>query len=106
MLVSLVLTLTTDKPVRLPAHLGRANYSATLERLTLFDTNLGPDIHDAEGVKPLTCSSLFGNIDCRGREAQYRRGERCWVRLTGLNEHVESQTLSAHCGKINRPNGN
>lgn len=95
MLVSLVLTLTTDKPVRLPAHLGRANYSATLERLTLFDTDLGPDIHDAEGAKPLTCSSLFGNIEYRGRDAQYRRGERYWMRLTGLNERVSQTLLSA-----------
>jgi len=95
MLISLVLTLATDKTVRLPAHLGRANYSTTLARLALFDSSLAPDIHDLEGAKPLTCSSLFGNIEYRDRQAQYRTGERYWMRLTGINARVSQAILSA-----------
>lgn len=95
MLTSLVLTLATDKQVRLPSHLGRANYSATLERLATFDAKLDGEIHDMEGIKPLTCSSLFGNIEYRDREALYRTGELYWLRITGLNQQVSEALLNA-----------
>ncbi|MFN8443277.1 MAG: CRISPR-associated endoribonuclease Cas6 [Caldilineaceae bacterium] len=95
MLTSLVLTLATDKTVRLPAHLGRANYSETLERLGQYDASLASELHDLEGAKPLTCSSLFGDIEYRDREALYRTGELYWLRVTGLTQRVSEAILAA-----------
>lgn len=59
MLIAIVLTLTSPTDAILPAHLGRANYAATLAALQRLDPALGPALHDGEGPKPLTCSGLL-----------------------------------------------
>lgn len=93
MLIAIVLTLTSATDATLPAHLGRANYAATLAALQRLDPALGPLLHDGEGPKPLTCSGLLNGHSYRDN-VQIRAGEPYYVRMTGLTP-VASQALAA-----------
>lgn len=93
MLISIVLTLTSATDATLPAHLGRANYAATLAALQALDPALGPALHDGEGPKPLTCSGLLNGRSQR-EGIRIRAGELYAVRMTGLTP-LASQALEA-----------
>src|SRR5690242_12946138 len=93
MLISIVLALQSETNTTLPAHLGRANYAATLEALQQLDPALGPALHDGEGPKPLTCSGLLNGHPSRDN-VQIRAGEAYYVRMTGLTP-TASQALAA-----------
>jgi CRISPR-associated endoribonuclease Cas6 len=93
MLIAIVLTLTSPTDATLPAHLGRANYAATLAALQRLNPALGPALHDGEGIKPLTCSGLLtgaGDHD----QIRLRAGATCYVRMTGLTP-LASEALAA-----------
>ncbi len=100
MLIAITLALTLDRNATLPGHLGRANYAATLARLQAVDPPLAQAIHDGDGPKPLTCSSIL-NLPVGRTELSLRAGERYFVRVTGLQE-VVSQALAA-CLLAERP---
>lgn len=87
MLIAITLVLTLEADATLPAHLGRANYAATLARIGMVDPALAQTVHDADRPKPLTCSSIL-NAQPRGQEMHLRGGERYYVRVTGLQEDV------------------
>ena len=93
MLISIVITLTSPTDATLPAHLGRANYAATLALLQQIDPALGPALHDGAGPKPLTCSDLL-NARSHQDLFQLRAGEPYYVRITGLTL-LASQALEA-----------
>jgi len=93
MLTSIVLKLTTDHNTTLRNHQGRANYALTLGLIQKLDHALGRDIHDFDGPKPLTCSSLLG-IHSNHRGLPIQANQPCYVRITGLNK-VVSQALLA-----------
>jgi CRISPR-associated endoribonuclease Cas6 len=87
MLIAILLTLTSATDGALPAHVGRANYAATLAALQALDPALGPAIHDGDGPKPLTCSGLLNGR--RQRDVMpVRAGEPYFVRITGLTPPV------------------
>lgn len=91
MLVSIVLTLSSAVDQSLPQHLGRANYAALLLRMAEYDTVLAGEIHDNDGPKPVTCSSL---MDAEmGRSGTVVKAGRAYrIRMTGLTGKV-SETL-------------
>jgi CRISPR-associated endoribonuclease Cas6 len=91
MLTAIVLTLVSETDATLPAHVGRANYAATLAALQALDPALGPAIHDGEGPKPITCSGLLNGRRQRDR-MPIRAGEPYFVRITALTPPV-SQAL-------------
>lgn len=93
MLIALVLTLTSPTDAVLPAHLGRANYAATLAALQRVDPALGPALHDGAGPKPITCSGLLPAAGGQGNTL-IRAGERYYVRITGLTP-LAGQALDA-----------
>jgi CRISPR-associated endoribonuclease Cas6 len=87
MLISIVLTLVSDKPGLLPPFLGRANYAATLARIREVDATLAARIHDGDGPKPLTCSGLLdARIDRQGTHIE--AGRAVTLRVTGLADEV------------------
>jgi len=86
MLLALVLNLVSEQTVTLPGELGRANYSATLDRLGQFDAELARRLHDSDGVKPLTCSGILNG--CRSPNQTVKAGETYGVRMTALTEQV------------------
>jgi CRISPR-associated endoribonuclease Cas6 len=93
MLISIVLTLTTDRPATLPAELGRANYTALLARLRSMDPALAAEVHDGNGPKPLTCSGIL-DPDLRGENVTVRPGQAYHVRVTGLTERMSEALVT------------
>jgi CRISPR-associated endoribonuclease Cas6 len=93
MLIAIVLTLVSETAGTLPAHLGRANYAATLGRLGQIDVALAAQCHEGDGPKPLTCSGLMGETG-RREGTQIEPGKPYLVRVTGLTTAV-SQALEA-----------
>lgn len=92
MLLSLVLTLVSETTATLPLAVGRANHAAILARIDQFDPPLAARIHDGNGPKPLTCSSLLG-----ARPHQdglfIRAGQPYSVRITGLAPEVSAALI-------------
>jgi CRISPR-associated endoribonuclease Cas6 len=93
MLIAITLVLTPQTDTTLPGHLGRANYAAALARIAGVDAALAAAIHDGDGPKPLTCSSLL-NMPNGLPELTLRAGQRYFLRVTGLHAAV-SQALAA-----------
>lgn len=59
-LVSLVLTLRPRETRELPPNLGRAAHSALMRAIAERDPGLAQKLHDDNGARPFTCSSLIG----------------------------------------------
>lgn len=89
MLISIILTLVSETATTLPAHVGRANYAATLARLTQVDAALATALHDGDGPKPLTCSSLL-NAPAGRDSLAIQAGAPYFVRITGLDAQVSA----------------
>ncbi|HHW86813.1 MAG TPA: CRISPR system precrRNA processing endoribonuclease RAMP protein Cas6 [Chloroflexi bacterium] len=94
MLISIVLTLVSDKEVTLPAFVGRANYAATLAQLGRVDAALAQRIHESDGPKPLTCSSLLG-VQADAKGLTVRADAPVYVRMTGLTPEVSARLADA-----------
>jgi CRISPR-associated endoribonuclease Cas6 len=92
MLIAITLVLTPEVDTILPGHVGRAHYAAVLARLAGVDPILAA-IHDGDGPKPLTCSSIL-NLPGGAPELALRAGQRFFLRVTGLHETI-SQALAA-----------
>ena len=93
MLIAITLHLqlhdSVEHPVVLPAHLGRANYAATLARLNQVDPALGALVHDGDGPKAVTCSSILnGRPTKEGLAVQ--PATTYFVRITGLDPRVSA----------------
>jgi len=93
MLIAIVLSLVAEHDMTLPAFVGRAGYAAALGALSRVDAELAGRIHDNDGAKPLTCSSLLGT-QSRGGKIDVRAGEEVALRVTGLTPEV-SRALAA-----------
>jgi CRISPR-associated endoribonuclease Cas6 len=90
-LLSLVCHVRPERPATLPPHLGRAAHAALLRILHEADPALAAHLHDEDGPKPFTCTSLIGP---RGRAGEVEPRERYWLRFTALNDAV-AHALSA-----------
>lgn len=99
MLTSIVLRLKSRSNSTLPSHLGRANYAETLRHLGQIEPALQEWVHAMPGVKPLTCSSIYGNFARRGSRIHIPQGQEIWLRATGLNERVSSGLGQAFSSK-------
>lgn len=84
MLLSVILELTSQRTAVLPAHLGRANHSLLLKWISGFDAPLAQALHDGDGPRPVTCSSLLG-ITPTATGLPVRAGAQYSVRLTSLD---------------------
>ncbi|MBK8799140.1 MAG: CRISPR system precrRNA processing endoribonuclease RAMP protein Cas6 [Anaerolineales bacterium] len=93
MLLSIILELTSQRAAVLPPHLGRAHHSVFLD-WGGFAPDLATALHDYDGAKPFTCSSLLG-MTPTGDGLALRTGEVVSVRITSLDARLSSQ-LEAH----------
>lgn len=84
-LLSLVCHVRPERPATLPPHLGRAAHAALLRLLHEADPSLAAQLHDEDGPKPFTCTSLVGP---RGRAGEVEPRGRYWLRFTALNDAV------------------
>lgn len=95
-LTALVVTVRPTQSVVLPAHLGRAVQALFFRWLSSCDAALAQRWHDADGVKPYTCSGLVGGRRMGPDMRAYDPEMTCWFRLTGLNAEISAalQTLA------------
>lgn len=94
MLLSVLVSLTPlyDAPVLGP--LGRPVQAWFLQQITRTQPKLGTCLHDQEGLKPYTVSTLF---DGRGRfvtpGAWLEPGKEYWIRFTSLSPELSQALL-------------
>jgi len=83
-IVSLVVTLRPQAPVVLSKHLGHAVYALLMRWVDAYDATLAQRWHDAEALKPFTCSNLVGGHRVERHTRRFTPEESCWFRLTTL----------------------
>ena len=93
-LIAITLTLATNKDLLLPQYVGRANYAATLDRLNQVDPSLGNYVHEGDGPKPMTCSSLL-NARSNRQGTPIKAGKSYFVRVTGLDKRTSQGLIAA-----------
>jgi CRISPR-associated endoribonuclease Cas6 len=89
MLYSLVIQLTPESDVVLPATLGRHAHAALLGMMSCVDEGLARRVHDEKGEKPFTVSPLQGKFE-RAEKGQVRleAGGEYWLRFTFLMDEL------------------
>ncbi len=92
-LTAVVVTVRPTKPAVLPGHLGRAVQAACYRWLASVDEALAVRWHDAEGVKPYTCSTLFGGKRLGENTRAVDPEHTSWFRLTGLSPDISAALL-------------
>jgi len=92
-LVSLVVSVRTPDPVRLPAHTGRAIYAQLLRWLSDADPALAQYWHDSDGPKPYTASSLVGGRRATKGQREFLPTDDVWFRLTALDPAIAAVWL-------------
>jgi len=90
MLTSLVLTLSTDRPLTLPPYLGRASHAAFLRLMARSDPDLAERLHAPDARRPFTCSTLWG-APRRGGALALDPGAPVFLRYTGLTAEVSQR---------------
>ena len=97
MLTSLVLTLTADRPLTFPPHLGRASHAAFLRLIahgSAGDPALAARLHAPDERRPFTCSTLWGARRLGG-SLVLPPDRPVFLRYTGLTAEV-----SAHLRRL------
>lgn len=98
MLTALVLQFTRDAPAELPRDLGRASHALFLRLMSEHDPALAESLHQADDLKPFTCSNVFGGRR-RAETLMIAPGDALWIRYTGLTAPV-SRFLSALAARV------
>ena len=101
MLLSLLFSISPTADVPILGSLGRPAQAWFLEQVTLRRPRLGQELHDTEGLKPYTVSTL---LDDRGRPFRPGRwlqaGESCWLRMTTLGGPLSELVLGEVLRKL------
>lgn len=89
MLRSILISLTAESSFSNLGCLGRPAQAWFLGQLTRSHASLASRLHDEQGLKPYTVSTL---LDERARPLRagdwLEPGELCWIRITSLNEEL------------------
>jgi CRISPR-associated endoribonuclease Cas6 len=94
LLLSLLLSLSPLSSVPILGPLGRPAQAWFLQQVTCYNPALGARLHDQNGLKPYTVSTL---LDDRGHAIRAGRwlepGASCWLRFTSLEEKLSELVL-------------
>ncbi|MBU2610999.1 MAG: CRISPR system precrRNA processing endoribonuclease RAMP protein Cas6 [Chloroflexi bacterium] len=94
MLLSLLLPLTTTNRYPILGALGRPANAWLLRELTRRKPDVAQALHDDQGVKPYTVSTL---LDDRGRPLAtgtwLEPGQTCWLRVTTFEQRLSEMLL-------------
>jgi CRISPR-associated endoribonuclease Cas6 len=94
-LISLVITLRplpqAENPEPLPTWWGRAAHALLLKTVRTEDENLAAALHDEDGIRPFTASSLLGGV----RRGRLDPDARATLRFTGLDARVSAILVKA-----------
>lgn len=89
MLRSTLISLTAESSYPILGTLGRPVQAWFLGQLTRSNPALASKLHDEQGLKPYTVSTL---LDSRSRPLRpgswVEPGELCWIRVTSINEEL------------------
>ena len=89
MLTSTLLSFTSESAYPILGALGRPAQAWFLSQVLSANPKLAQRLHDEQGLKPYTVSSL---LDDRGRPLSagtwLKPGQECWLRLTALNDEL------------------
>src|SRR5437762_2811614 len=89
MLRSIIISLTAESSYPIMGSLGRPAQAWFLSQLTRSHAALASRLHDEQGLKPYTVSTL---LDEHGRALRagswLEPGQICWLRITSLNEEL------------------
>jgi CRISPR-associated endoribonuclease Cas6 len=89
MLRSLLISLTAESSYPILGGLGRPVQAWFLGQLTRSHASLASRLHDEQGLKPYTVSTLLDERTRPMRAGDWLEpGELCWLRLTSLNEEL------------------
>lgn len=101
MLLSLLLSLSPLTSVPILGPLGRPAQAWFLQQITRCQPALGAELHDQNGVKPYTVSTL---LDDRGHAIHSGRwlepGASCWLRITSFGETLSDLLLKKILNKL------
>lgn len=93
MLRSILILLTAQSSYPILGALGRPAQAWFLEQVTRFDPTLASKLHDEQGLKPYTVSTLLNPYSRPLRPGAWvQPGEQCWLRITCLSKEL-SQLL-------------
>lgn len=93
MLCSILISLTAESSYPILGGLGRPAQAWFLGQLTRSHASLASRLHDEQGLKPYTVSTLLDEHLRPLRAGDWvQPGDLCWLRITSLNEEV-SETL-------------
>jgi len=91
MLRSILVSLTAESSYPILGSLGRPAQAWFLKQVTRANPALAQRLHDEQGLKPYTVSTL---LDEHGRPLQagdwLKPGQLCWLRITTLNEELST----------------
>ena len=91
MLHSVVISLTAESAYPILGALGRPIQAWFLREITQANPQLAERLHDEQGLKPYTVSTL---LDENGRPLQtgdwLKPGQSCFLRITALNEELST----------------
>ena len=89
MLRSILLALTAESSYPILGPLGRPAQAWFLGQLTRSHASLASRLHDEQGLKPYTVSTLLDERGCPLRAGGWLEpGQLCWLRITSLNEEL------------------
>lgn len=89
---ALIFTLRPVREGSVPANLGRATHAAILRLIDAVSPGLARQIHDDQGVKPLTVSNVLG-INGRGTHLVVSPEHTYGLRVTLLSAELEELAL-------------
>jgi CRISPR-associated endoribonuclease Cas6 len=95
MLLSYLLSLRATAPAPILGPLGRPASAWFLHQVTQVNPTKGQQLHDGNGVRPYTVSTL---LDARGRPlpagSWLEKGDECWLRITTCERELSDLLLN------------
>ena len=87
-LLSVVVNVRPCESATVPLQLGRAVHASFLRWVSDQDAALAKHWHDAEGIKPYTCSNLVGKGRIESDQRWVNPENAYWFRITSLNAEI------------------
>lgn len=103
MLLSILISLTPTKAAPILGALGRPAHAWFLSQVMSKRPGLARTLHDDDGPKPITVSTLLDRFGLPFREGDWlREGQECWLRVTTIGENISASLLGSVLKKLSK----
>ena len=90
-LLSFVFSVSPTQPITVANHMGRAVQQFALRKIfEPYSSSLSASLHDSNGIKPYTVSSLFHSNSARPLQQRITASDSAWFRITTVGEEVSN----------------